>query len=102
MSLPCDGWYNAKDTSNLECPCGTWRKHWKKYSNGKPWPTRCSVLGCNNLAEDGAHVYHSDNPDELWIVPLCRECNSPWNYFELIFKPDTILVKADARNKCRP
>ena len=66
---------NIKGTSDNQCPCGTWRKHWVNFSSTS-WPTLCPVIGCGNPAEVGAHVQRADIIDQSWyIIPLCRPHN---------------------------
>ena len=38
----------------------------------------CSNLTCFNEAKDGGHVIKVDSSDKkVYIVPLCKSCNSP-------------------------
>ncbi len=86
-------WSNAKNTSDRQCKCGTWINHWKKYS--RYTFNTCSVKGCKNKAEYGAHVEKfSDLNRVLYITPMCPTCNKLDVFFEL--KGDDIPVREDA------
>lgn len=93
MSLPCSGWKNKNGTSERSCKCGSWKAHWENNSS-EPWPSICSVAGCDEKAEVGAHVINSDCTGE-WIVPLCKACNNKTDTFSL--KDTTTLVRANIK-----
>lgn len=94
MSLPVRYWKNIKGTSNRSCNCGSWKNHWEKYSSIN-WPKYCSVEGCNECAEVGAHVRNDVNCVN-YIVPMCNSCNQKEGLFSL--KNGTKLVP---ENKCK-
>ncbi|WP_413942926.1 hypothetical protein [Bdellovibrio sp. HCB-162] len=74
MGLSANGWKNKAGTGWKKCsPCKTWKDHWIKLAN-KVWPSECSVKGCSNSAELGAHVHHPEVEGER-IVPMCNSCN---------------------------
>lgn len=89
-SVPQKGWKNKPKTGELECyTCGTWIRHWETCT-GKDRPSKCSVVGCNKKATEGAHVFNTDFLG-TWIVPTCHDCNvGIEGTFSL--KTDTILV----------
>lgn len=58
-SMIYSGWKNKVGTADRACKCGSWKNHWIKFS-GKEWPAKCSVVGCNNSATVGAHVYNKN------------------------------------------
>ena len=97
MTLPTDGWKNKNGTSDRSCYCGTWKQHWINYS-GEEWPSRCSVRGCLNSAEVGAHIYNTDISKKEYIAPMCRSCNRLVGEFSL--KPNVTLVNANVSETC--
>lgn len=86
-------WKNKNGTSDRECACGSWRKHWENFSKIS-FPEKCSVKGCPEKASLGAHVINNSVSGE-WIAPLCASCNKRSDEFYL--KPGTILVSANEK-----
>ena len=97
MSLPLEGWKNVKGTSDRRCSCGSWKKHWLKFS-GKNWYPVCSELFCSNDAEVGAHVFNPKVSKEEYIIPMCKDCNSIEGEFSI--KPGIVLVNANVSETC--
>ncbi len=93
---PLEFWKNKNGTSDRSCSCGSWKKHWLNFSK-QPWPTICSVSGCNNIPTVGGHVYCSNVHGEK-IVPLCDSCNHRTDEFCL--KLGTIYVSANKSETC--
>lgn len=81
-TLPSDGWSNVKGTSNVSCPCGSWKDHWLNHS-GKSWPSTCIVVGCSNSPSLGAHVKNPAVSGNL-IAPMCADCNQLTGTFSLV------------------
>jgi hypothetical protein len=74
---------NINGTSGLTCSCGSWLKHWAKFS-GQNIPTYCVETSCYQKPEVGAHVQKDSSTDRNWyIVPLCSRHNA---------KADTLIV----------
>lgn len=92
------GWKNKRGTDGRKCKCGSWKQHWINYSN-RNWPEKCSIVDCNNKAEEGAHIYNSKVSGE-YIVPACCSCNNPNNEDEFELKPGTKLVSANKSETC--
>lgn len=92
-------WQNATDTADESCFCGSWKKHWERYS-GRTWPHLCSVSGCTNRAEVGAHVKRPFVNNQVWIIPMCSECNNPYNTSFFTIKQGTNPVPADPKLTC--
>ena len=90
-------WKNKNGTSNRKCKCGSWEKHWMNFSETK-WPDKCSVKGCTNKAELGAHVYEEGTPKE-YIIPMCKECNQRTDEFDI--KKGITPVDANKCNTCK-
>lgn len=90
------GWKNKSGTKNRQCKCGSWKIHWMNYS-GQKWPEKCSVQGCSNAAEVGAHVYNNEVAGEQ-IIPACKACNQRTDSFSL--KSGTTLVSANKQKTC--
>lgn len=96
MSVTNKDWKNKNGTSNRTCKCGSWKEHWINRS-GKEWPTKCSVLGCNNVATLGAHIINKNVSGE-YIVPACESCNKVSYEFNL--KNNITLVSANKQKTC--
>ena len=79
------------------CSCGSWKEHWKKFSREK-WQSKCSVEGCSESADLGAHVHIAGEKKE-WIVPMCTACNNDWDK-EFQLEANTILVSANKSETC--
>ena len=89
---------NLKATSDLECSCGAWIDHWKKFSG--EMIARCAVISCNKATNiDGAHVMKIGASDrKTYICPLCREHNKSNDTLEI---PDSFkLVSANKSETC--
>lgn len=93
---------NVDGTTGLRCGCRSWIRHWQKYSFG----TRqvCTVLGCTNVAEVGAHVRSVDyrRDQDMWIAPLCKTCNSNHNIAPYYLDSRSKVVRAEKMEKCGP
>jgi len=96
MGLPATGWKNKKGTGVRDCKCGTWKKHWIKFS-GKAWPDLCSVVGCDEKPILCAHVINSNVSGEK-IVPMCDSCNKRVDTFSL--RPNVYIVSANTADTC--
>jgi len=96
MELSETGWKNKNGTGERDCKCGSWKKHWLKFS-GKTWPDLCSVVGCEEKPILGAHVINSNVSGEK-IVPMCDSCNKLVNIFSL--KPNVDKVSANTVETC--
>jgi hypothetical protein len=74
---------NKNGTSERSCDCGSWKKHWLNFSNQK-WPNTCSVYGCDNVAEVGAHIFATNVDDKSeYIIPMCKKCNARTDEFTI-------------------
>ena len=93
ITVTCIGWSNKPNTGLLTCAkCGSWKNHWINHSV-EDWPEKCSVLGCEKPAVDGAHVMN-EAVEGIHIIPMCSECNSPDNVGDFAIDGGTILVPA--------
>ena len=72
---------NINGTSEHDCSCGSWLKHWENYNSAKQSkPILCPACGLH-LVEVGAHVQKYNSSDKIWyIVPLCKSCNNKSSY----------------------
>lgn len=87
---------NIKGTSDKTCKCGTWLKHWEKYS--KKTAAECSIIGCKHDADVGAHVIKcSSTEDNHYIVPMCTGHNS---IEDDCFTVNAVLISANVKNTC--
>ena len=96
------GWKNVEGSSKTDkCQkCGTWRNHWKELCGLDRIiadKVECAICGCNDAAEDGAHIENAAVNDE-YIVPLCKPCNHRTDTFTL--KKGTVIVLADPEETC--
>lgn len=88
---------NINTFIHYNCVCGTWLKHWEKFS-GKKAPL-CAVPGCNTLGTNGAHVQKAESTDESWyVLPLCEQHGAIKN--ELEVSADYKLVPASTELTC--
>jgi hypothetical protein len=89
---------NINGTSSNTCKCGSWLKHWEKYSGEKAG--LCNEKSCTNSATIGAHVQKLNSIDDSWyIVPLCNKHNNKrGEELELYKSPQ--LISANVRNTC--
>ena len=61
---------NINGTADTACACGSWMRHWEKFSGQKT--TFCLAAGCVGRKLAGAHVQKADTRDVSWyIYPLC-------------------------------
>ena len=86
---------NCKGTSNLSCNCNSWLDHWANFSNNG-LPVMCSVIGCNNQADVGAHV-RKNTSSSKFIIPLCKYHNSQGGQLSIKNVP---LVSAIVSETC--
>lgn len=87
---------NLVGTSDNKCKCGSWLNHWENYAK-KP-SLFCSVNGCNEMAEVGAHVQTVGFSDQNWyIVPFCHKHNKTSETFDV---GNTTLVFANVSVTC--
>lgn len=90
---------NINGTSDNKCKCGSWIKHWEKFS--KLTADKCCVKGCTSAATDGAHVQKSGSTDGCWyIVPFCHAHNTSAKDTILELKDGTHLVSANVSETC--
>lgn len=89
---------NINGTADAYCKCGSWLKHWEKFSE-QPLPSYCSERSCIKTDLVGAHVQKYASTDSSWyIVPLCNFHNNTINPIEIL---DHIkLVPASKSGTC--
>lgn len=62
---------NINGTSHNTCSCGSWLKHWEKFSGLTA--TYCNEVKCRNKDLVGAHIQKANSTDNDWyILPLCN------------------------------
>lgn len=90
---------NINGTSDTTCKCGTWLKHWEKFS-GQTRPTYCPVGSCIRTDLVGAHVQKGGgSTDQKWyIYPLCNAHNQHTG--ELEVSDAYKLVSANKKETC--
>ena len=81
-----------------QCPnCGRWLEHWRN-CGVFPLPSRCSVSGCPNPVDAGAHVEVADGEGREYIIPMCS-FHSGMNGVKLEVEPFRPIL-ASARETC--
>jgi len=93
---------NINGTSQTTCACGSWLKHWEKFS-GQSVPKYCPVItnhpGCTKKDLAGAHVRKYASSDEKWyIYPLCNAHNQSTGVLEV--SDSYKLVSANKKETC--
>ena len=90
---------NLNGTGENTCGCGSWLTHWEKHA--ETIGLMCSVAGCGQVAEVGAHVQREGllAGDEWFIVPLCPRHNAARGA-TIVVHDDTILVPANVADTC--
>jgi hypothetical protein len=89
---------NINGISDNTCKCGSWLKHWERYSREKVG--ECSAISCFDPATIGAHVKKTDNSDDYWyIVPLCAKHNAMTNQ-EIEVKDSVTIVMTNTKITC--
>ena len=80
------------------CPCGSWLKHWEKFSGQKT--IHCPVIGCLNKNLVGAHVQKAGElTDHCYIFPLCDFHNQSLEELEVADAFE--LVSANEDETCK-
>ena len=88
---------NINGTADTACACGSWMRHWEKFSGQKT--TFCLAVGCVGKDLIGAHVQNADAWDDTWhIYPLCNFHNQKSK--ELEVSDGYKLVPADKAETC--
>jgi hypothetical protein len=88
---------NINGTSQSRCVCGSWLKHWERFSGQTI--TYCPVIGCLNKDLVGAHVQKAGSSDNKWyICPLCNAHNQSAG--ELEVSDAYKLVSANKKETC--
>lgn len=87
---------NVKDTSQRTCRCGTWMRHWLRFS-GQTAPF-CAADGCMERDPVGAHVKEFGGDGTCFIVPLCQSHNQDEGI--VFVADDWVLVPATPNNRC--
>jgi hypothetical protein len=88
---------NIIGTSDNDCKCGSWLKHWVKFS-GKT-ASYCSAYGCMKKTDLlGAHVQKTTIDMNWYIIPFCNDHNKIKG--ELQVSDSTVFVSANKSNTC--
>jgi hypothetical protein len=88
---------NINGTSDNNCKCVSWLKHWEKFSGQTT--QFCIELKCINKDLVGAHVQKADSTDSSWyIIPLCNSHNQKGGVLDVV---DAYrLVSANKKETC--
>jgi hypothetical protein len=67
---------NKKGTGDNSPPSGysSWLDYWETSKSKKAGT--CEVLGCNNDARLGGHVFKAGKTSKEYIIPLCHNHNN--------------------------
>lgn len=89
---------NINGTSQNKCSCGSWLKHWEKFSGLKA--NYCGEKSCMEINDlVGAHVQKADSDDNKWyIIPFCKTHNASTEELEIY--SDYTLVSANKSKTC--
>lgn len=88
---------NINGTADNQCTCGSWLKHWEKYSGQTT--DYCQANGCLNKDIVGAHVQLANSIDKKWyIYPLCNKHNMHTGILEV--SNSYKLVSANKSETC--
>ena len=88
---------NINGTSQTTCVCGSWLKHWEKFSDQKT--EYCQAKNCTKKDPVGAHVQKANSSDNKWyIYPLCSGHNQATG--ELEVSDHYKLVSANKKETC--
>lgn len=73
---------NINGTSQNKCSCGSWLKHWERFSG--QLALLCIEKNCLNMDLVGAHVQKAGAYDSKWyIIPLCNSHNKSKEELEI-------------------
>lgn len=90
---------NINGTSQNVCKCGSWLRHWERFS-GQKVPSYCPVPNCYESELVGAHVQKESQTDNNWyIFPLCKKHNAAAEKF-LEVSGSYALVSANISKTC--
>lgn len=91
---------NINGTHDTNCACGSWLKHWEKFSGQSIKYCPVSSPFCLNTDLVGAHVQKADGSDNKWyILPLCSVHNQSKGTLEV---PDCWpLASANKKETCQ-
>ena len=78
---------------------GTWKQFYTQRTGF--WPSCCCIFRCGNGATGGAHVRISGQHG-VWIIPMCSEHNSAYNFGWMVVDEGTIAVRVDERYSSGP
>lgn len=88
---------NINGTSNNNCKCGSWLKHWKIFSGRTA--NYCSEKSCLQKTDlVGAHVQKTTSDTNWYIIPLCKTHNAATG--ELNVADSTAFVSANKNITC--
>ncbi|MFA4852803.1 MAG: hypothetical protein WC974_08870 [Thermoplasmata archaeon] len=88
---------NINGTSDNTCKCGSWLKHWEKFSGQTT--QYCIEKSCTKKDLVGAHVQKDNSTDMSWyIIPLCSFHNQSEGVLEI--SDNYKLVSANKSETC--
>ena len=88
---------NINGTSQNNCICGSWLRHWEKFSD--QIVPHCPAPGCYRTDLLGAHAQKAYGSDDKWyIYPLCGAHNQSKGVLEV--SDSYKLVSANKEETC--
>lgn len=88
---------NINGTSDNNCKCISWLKHWEKFSGQTT--QFCVEKTCTGKDLVGAHVQRADSSDMSWyILPLCKSHNQSSGVIEV--SDSYKFVSANIKETC--
>ena len=88
---------NINGTAAKNCNCGSWIRHWEKYTRGSA--NQCRASGCGRSDIVGAHVIKPHSTDDrTYIVPFCRGHNNQSGNITL--NATAQMAPANKQNTC--
>ena len=79
----------------------SWRQFWINMGGGN-WPRECRIFGCTKRATDGAHVRIGGIDDDIFIIPMCKTCNTPNNTQWMRVNTNTTAVQIEEEDTDGP
>lgn len=88
---------NINGTSSTTCSCGSWLRHWEKFSGQNT--QSCPAADCGKRDLVGAHVQKAESSDNKWYVyPLCKAHNQHAGILNV--SDSFVLVPANRQETC--
>lgn len=88
---------NINGTTDKNCRCHSWLKHWEKYS--KKTVYFCAAYGCTEKDHlVGTHVQKATTDEDWYIIPFCPTHSKAKG--ELKISAFTMFISANTKDTC--